>query len=148
MIKTKLGVTICGAAGKMGRANLEVFIKSEDVRIVGALESSDSPCIGRDAGSIAGLERLDVSITPSLESVIDSTDVVIDFTTVSATLSHVRIAREHKKAIVIGTTGFDDIQLADIEQSAQHIPILLSPNMSPGVNILFYLVGQAAHLFL
>ena len=146
MKKRKLGVTICGAAGRMGKANLEVFTQSDDIIVVGALESEHSSFIGRDAGSIAGLDSMSISISSSLESVINSTDVIIDFTTVSATLSHLHVAREYKKAIVIGTTGFDDEQLADITKYAQEIPIMLSPNISPGVNVLFHLVGQAARL--
>lgn len=146
MTQSRLSVTICGAAGRMGKTNIEVFTESDDTTVVGALEPDDSLYIGRDAGIIAGLENIGVSISSSLESAIPSTDVIIDFTTVSASLSHVRVAREHKKAIVIGTTGFNDEQLALITKYAQEIPIMLSPNMSPGVNVLFHLVGQAAHL--
>ena len=146
MKKSKLGVTICGAAGRMGRANLEIFSQNEDTNIVAALESEDSPFIGSDAGSIAGLEHIGVSISSSLESVIQKTDIIVDFTTVAATLSHIKLAKDHNKAIVIGTTGFDDKQLMEIAENAKSIPIMLSPNMSPGVNTLFYLVGQAAEL--
>jgi 4-hydroxy-tetrahydrodipicolinate reductase len=130
----------------MGRANLEIFTACEDTIVVGAIESEDSPYLGKDAGSISGLRNIGVSITSTLESIIDDTDVVVDFTTVSATLTHVRIAGKHKKAIVVGTTGFNDEQLALIGKYAKEAPILLSPNMSPGVNTLFYLVGKAAEL--
>jgi 4-hydroxy-tetrahydrodipicolinate reductase len=142
----RLRVTICGAAGRMGKANLEVFTESQDTIVVGAIESEDSPYIGKDAGSISGLDNIGTSITSTLESIIEDTDVVVDFTTVSATLAHMRVAIKHKKAIVIGTTGFNDEQLALIRKYAKEIPILLSPNMSPGVNTLFYLVGKAAAL--
>ena len=146
MKKSKLGVTICGAAGRMGRANLTVFHNNENTCIAGALEVGNSPFIGKDAGILAGLENIGVNITASLESVIEMTDVIIDFTTASSTLAHAQTAKEHNKAMVIGTTGFSDDQLAAIKDFAQSIPIVLSPNMSPGVNTLFHLVGQAARL--
>jgi 4-hydroxy-tetrahydrodipicolinate reductase len=130
----------------MGKANLSVFHNSENTVIVGALEVDDSPFIGKDAGILAGMENIGVSIGSSLESTIQKTDVIIDFTTASATLAHIQMAKKHKKAMVIGTTGFQGYQLAMIEEYALTIPIVLSPNMSPGVNTLFHLVGQAARL--
>jgi 4-hydroxy-tetrahydrodipicolinate reductase len=130
----------------MGKANLEVFTESEDTIVVGAIESEDSPYIGKDAGSISGLDNIGISITSTLESIIEDTDVLVDFTTVSVTLAHVRVASKYKKPIVIGTTGFNDEQLALIRKYAKEMPILLSPNMSPGVNTLFYLIGKAAVL--
>jgi 4-hydroxy-tetrahydrodipicolinate reductase len=146
MNKDPMRVTICGAAGRMGRTNLEVCISSKDTIVVGAVESEVSPHIGKDVGILAGREGIGVAVITSLESAIQDTDVVIDFTTVSASLEHVRIVHKYKKAIVIGTTGFNDEQRASIKEYAKGIPILLSPNMSPGVNTLFYLVGRAAEL--
>ncbi len=139
-------VTICGAAGRMGRANLEVCMGSNNTVVIGAVESESSPHIGKDAGMLIGHEGIGVTVTTNLENVIQDTDVVIDFTTVSASLAHTSIVNKHKKAIVIGTTGFNDEQRASIRKYAKDIPILLSPNMSPGVNTLFYLVGRAAEL--
>jgi len=69
---------------------------------------------------------------------------VIDFTIPDATLEHVRVAAEGKKPIVIGTTGLNSAQIGDIEKFSAVIPVVLAPNMSLGVNVLFKLVGEVS----
>jgi 4-hydroxy-tetrahydrodipicolinate reductase len=146
MSERVIKVTICGAAGRMGRANVFVFSDCSDTEIVGATETDGSPYLGRDAGIVAGVGSIDVSITDDLQEVIERTDVVIDFTTPAASMEHLGIVREHKKAIVIGTTGLSEEERARIKEHAQSIPVVQSPNMSLGVNTLLHLVRQAALL--
>jgi 4-hydroxy-tetrahydrodipicolinate reductase len=146
MSESGIKVTICGAAGRMGRSNLEVFSCSSDVHVVGAIEAGGSPFLGKDAGIVAGLESIGVSITDDLQKVMEKTDVVIDFTNPGSTLEHVRIAQDYGKAIVAGTTGISDEDLEKIREHAKTIPVVLSPNMSLGINTLFHLVRQAALL--
>jgi 4-hydroxy-tetrahydrodipicolinate reductase len=141
-----LHVVICGAAGRMGRENIAVCSGDADVDIVGAVEMQNSPHIGEDAGAFAGIGSLGVRITDSLESVIQNTDAVIDFTNPSSTIRNLETAQKYNKAIVIGTTGFTREQREKIRIIAQNIPIVLSPNMSQGVNVFFYLVKKAAQL--
>ena len=74
----------------------------------------------------------------------DGFDVLVDFTAVEASLQYLELCRRYGKGMVIGTTGFDDGQLADILMAAIHIPIVLSPNMSLGVNLCLQLLRQAA----
>lgn len=80
-----------------------------------------------------------------LENRIVSGDVVIDFTLPEGTATHVGLAVEHKKPIVIGTTGFSETQLDQIREASRKIPIVLAPNMSIGVNVLFHLIETATH---
>jgi len=141
-----LHVVICGATGRMGKENITVCSGDADVRIVGAVEVHESPHIGEDAGTVAGIGSLGVQITDSLESVIKNTDAVIDFTNPSSTIRNLEITLKYKKAIVIGTTGFTPEQREKIHTIAQNIPVVLSPNMSQGVNVFFYLVKKAAQL--
>jgi len=144
MSDTAIRVTICGSAGRMGKANVEVFSTDSDTIVVGAIETQGCPLLGQDAGSVAGLGTLGVPLTDSLQDVLENTDVVIDFTNPAASLKHIQLARAHVKAVVVGTTGFSDQELEKIREQAQYIPIVQSPNMSLGVNTLFHLVGQAA----
>jgi len=141
-----LRVVVCGAAGRMGKENIAVCSADKEVKVAGAVEAHDSPHIGDDAGSIAGIGNIGLGISDALESVIENVDTVIDFTSPSSTMQNVEIAQKYNKAIVIGTTGFTQEQFEKIRTFARDIPVVLSPNMSQGVNVLFYLVRKAAQL--
>lgn len=74
-------------------------------------------------------------------------DAVIDFTAPDYSLELAREAARQGKIHIIGTTGFSDTQLQEIEACAEKARIVLSYNMSIGVNIVRALVEQAAKLF-
>ncbi len=141
-----INVIICGAAGRMGRTNITVFNESDVLRIVGAIEADNSPAIGLDAGTVAGIGNIGVSITADFDSIVEKSDVVVDFTNPEAVIDKIRLAVDYKTAFVIGTTGFTPIQQETIREYAEKMPILLSPNMSLGINTLYYLVKRAAEI--
>jgi 4-hydroxy-tetrahydrodipicolinate reductase len=132
----KMKIVVCGAAGRMGRTILELAKADQDIEIAGAVEFDASPFIGSGNPQIIGSSKL--------EKVLVSADVLIDFTNYESALKNLETARKCKKPTVIGTTGFSGGQKDTIAQNAKHIPILLSPNMSIGVNVLFDLVKLAA----
>lgn len=142
-----INVAICGVAGRMGRANIEVFSEDKDIKIVGAIEEKGSRYSGQDAGTLAGLNKLGVLVTNNLEEIIEHTHVIVDFTKPDATMEFLECAYKHRKSMVIGTTGLSKDQVSKIEEYSRKIAILFSPNMSQGINILFYLVKRAAELF-
>jgi 4-hydroxy-tetrahydrodipicolinate reductase len=78
--------------------------------------------------------------------VLDDFDVLIDFTRPEATLAHLAICRGAGKAMVIGTTGFDEDQKAVIREASKDIPVVFAPNMSVGVNLCFKLLELAARV--
>lgn len=80
-----------------------------------------------------------------LENRIAGGDIVIDFTLPEGTAAHVALAVEHKKPIVIGATGFAERQLDQIREASRKIPVVLAPNMSIGVNVLFHLIETSTH---
>jgi len=141
-----INTIICGAAGRMGRANTAVFHEDKNVKIVGAIEKKDSKYIGSDAGNVAGIDNIGIKISSNLDEVISNSDVIIDFTNVETTLNTLEILKKYKKSIVIGTTGFTENQVLEIKNYSREFPVLLSPNMSQGVNVLFYIVKEAAKL--
>ncbi len=108
------------------------------------MDHAGSPFIGQDAGELAGDGKIHVPVISDLEAVIAETDVIIDFSQIESTLNTVEIARQNNTAVVIGTTGFSDEQKAKIQAASKEIPILLAPNMSVGVNLLFELAAQVA----
>ena len=83
-------------------------------------------------------------ISEGLESVIDRGDVIIDFTFHTATMSFARTAAQHGKAMVIGTTGLTEADLAELAELAAGFPCVQAPNMSVCVNVLFKLVKKTA----
>ena len=132
-----LKLVVSGAAGRMGKAIIGLLSEYPQVSLVGALEREGHPDLGREAA--AG-----VKISSDVEKALSGTDILIDFTAPSATLGHLKVCRKLKKRIVIGTTGFTEPELAEIRAASAEIPVLISPNMSLGVNLLFRLVSEVA----
>ncbi|RTZ58452.1 MAG: 4-hydroxy-tetrahydrodipicolinate reductase [Gammaproteobacteria bacterium] len=137
-------IAVAGASGRMGRANIEAITNAEGMELGAATERPDSSLIGTDAGELAGVGVLDVTVTEIPDP--DSFDVMIDFTRPEATMQHVRYCLEHGKKIVIGTTGFSDEQKAEIANAANSIGIVMAPNMGVGVNLCFHLLKTAAEV--
>lgn len=138
-------VIVDGASGRMGRMLINLVDQQFDMKLVGAVEFPDHPKIGEDAGEIAGVGNLGVPIVGDLNEVIENGDVVIEFTSPTATVENLKKVVNADKAIVIGTTGCTDDQLAEIGELAQNIPCLMSPNMSVGVNVLLRAIELVAH---
>ncbi len=139
-------IIVTGACGRMGKRIAEMIIEQKDMELAGAVEREEHPSLGRDIGEILGRGQTGVLLQDDLKKVIDRGEVIIDFTHPEATLGHLKLAGEHHKAIVIGTTGFGEERLAEVRDLAKNIPCVLSPNMSVGVNLLFKIAGQAARV--
>ena len=137
-------IAVSGAAGRMGKAILEVCAETEGVVLGAAVENPASSQLGRDAGEIAGLGRNGVAIAGDIRDVLDDFDVWIDFTAPDATLRAVDACARAGKRMVIGTTGFSEAQKETIRAAAGGTAIVLSPNMSIGVNLCFRLTELAA----
>jgi 4-hydroxy-tetrahydrodipicolinate reductase len=86
--------------------------------------------------------KLDVGL--DIRAGLADAQVLIDFTRPEGTLAHLAACRELGVNAVIGTTGFSDEQKAEIATCAQHIAIVMAPNMSVGVNVVFKLLDMAA----
>jgi 4-hydroxy-tetrahydrodipicolinate reductase len=139
-----LGVIVCGAAGRMGSTLVRLIHDSGAMKVVGAIEFAGSPQLKKDAGEIAGVGLIGVPITAQLSPLLKGQVVVIEFSTPAATLEHAKLAAEKKIPVVIGTTGSDQKQLVEIKKLSRRTPILLSANMSLGVNLLVSLLGKVA----
>ena len=129
----KLG--IAGVCGRMGRRIFELASQDRDFEIMLALEKKGTPMIGRELG------KLKISSSPDGLFLVD---VIVDFTTPEATQDNLDYVARYKKALVLGTTGLNDMQLKKVEAVSKVIPIVFSPNMSVGVNVLFALLPQIA----
>ena len=141
-----LNIAVTGAAGRMGRALIAACDLNEHSRLSAAIERPGNTLVGGDAGDLAGLGPLNVTVTDKLESVVDSFDTLIDFTRPEATLQNLETCVTHGKRIVIGTTGFDDAGKRKIEEAAASTGVVFAPNMSIGVNLCLKLLDTAARI--
>ena len=143
----KVKVIVAGAAGRMGKTILNLAQRDPEIEIAGAFERSDNPAVGRDVGELIGIPPINVPVHPDLRECIGSGGVVIDFTQPDATAHHVDIAKKAKCGVVIGTTGLEKTFVAKLKSVySKAIPVVQSPNMSPGVNLLFHLVTRVGSL--
>ncbi len=140
---TPLRIAVAGASGRMGRMLIETVGNAEDCRLAGALDTADSPALGIDAAAFLG-RASGITITPDLHTGLEDADVLIDFTRPEGTLAHLAACRTLGVKMVIGTTGFSEAQKAEIAAHAEHIAIVMSPNMSVGVNVMLRLLDTAA----
>ncbi len=137
-------VAVAGAAGRMGRTLIQAVFEDDELQLGAATERPSAHELGADAGELAGVGAMGVPLVGSVAEVLEGFDTLIDFTVPQATLGALHSCCATGKGVVIGTTGFDEAGLAQIRQAAQIIPILMAPNMSIGVNLMFRLVEQAA----
>jgi len=132
-MNSKTQIIVMGAMGRMGQMILQASKNYPELEIIGAVEIVGSPYIGKKTGIIG----IDVDVSENLMDVIIKGSVIIDFTAPAATLVNLENAGAAGAGMVIGTTGFEEKDKTLIRKAASSIPVLLSPNMSMGVNICF-----------
>ncbi len=134
---------ICGICGRMGVSVLRILLERRHT-LAAAFDHEGAPLFGGDAGALVNVERMNVTVTRINPEDVRKTDGIIDFSSPAASMRLLEEARAGRKPLVIGTTGFSDEERKSIEDAARQIPVLLSPNMSLGVNLLFKLTETAA----
>ncbi|MFC3396719.1 4-hydroxy-tetrahydrodipicolinate reductase [Brenneria rubrifaciens] len=144
MKDSSIRIAIAGSGGRMGRQLIQAVAQTEGAVLGAALERAGSSLVGTDAGELAGLGNTGVVVSDSLDAVRDRFDILIDFTRPEGTLAHLAFCRQHRKSMIIGTTGFDEAGKAAIAQAAEDIGIVFAANFSVGVNVMLKLLEKAA----
>ncbi|HTR42923.1 MAG TPA: 4-hydroxy-tetrahydrodipicolinate reductase [Pseudomonadales bacterium] len=116
-------IIITGARGRMGHALIACSKNFRDLEIAATVDQGDD-----------------------LSAVISKADVVIDFSSHSATPGVVELCAKNKKAVVIGTTGHSEAEKSAITAHQQAVPMVWASNFSTGVNTLFWLTRKAAEI--
>lgn len=116
-------VLINGSKGRMGQALLACGARMPEIQVVAGVDVGDD-----------------------LAAALVNCDVVIDFTFHSVTAKVARQCAEHRKALVIGTTGHAEAEKAAIREAAKVIPMVWASNFSTGVNTLFWLCRRASEI--
>ena len=135
---------VTGAAGRMGGKIISLISTKDDIKVVGAVELSGHPIIGRDIGQSLGLGNTGILVCDKLSDCIDQADVVIDFTNHEASLNYLKVANKNNRAIVIGSTGFTAGEMEEINGLAKNTRCVLTPNMSVGVNVMLKILEYCA----
>lgn len=142
---SRIKIAIAGSGGRMGRMLLESVLLADDLVLHAVLEHGGSSVLGRDAGELVGTP-CGVKISADVQAALFGADVLIDFTRPEGTLHHLDICRQLGVNMVIGTTGFNPQQKAQLGVAAQNIGIVFAPNMSVGVNVVFKLLETASRV--
>jgi 4-hydroxy-tetrahydrodipicolinate reductase len=121
MDMTRLIIT--GSKGRMGKMLLACAAQHHDLEVVGQIDVGDD-----------------------INAVITKADVVVDFSSHQATPALAALCAQHRKAMVIGTTGHSNEDRSDIVKHSATIPIVMASNFSTGVNTLYWLTRKAAEI--
>jgi 4-hydroxy-tetrahydrodipicolinate reductase len=122
-MKTPVRVALIGARGRMGQTIIDLSKDDPKIDIVAQCDLGDA-----------------------IDPAIKDCDVAIDFSHAGAIEEICRAALQHRKALVIGTTGHSAEQRQFIQKTAGSLPIVFASNFSVGVNALFALTRRAAEI--
>jgi 4-hydroxy-tetrahydrodipicolinate reductase len=137
-------VAVLGVSGRMGRCLVRAIRESPDFVLTGALASSASAAIGRDAGEVAQTGPVAVEVTADRARALANAAVAIDFTLPEAVADNLAAVERAGVPWVVGITGLDEARSAQIRRASGRLPVLVAPNMSLAVNLLFGLAARAA----
>jgi len=134
---TTLGVN--GATGRMGRAVVETARERADVTVgFGIAPGADAP----EAGTDSDLPLYPPESTEEAFAAHDP-DAVVDFSVPESTVTLARKCAAADVALASGTTGFEDDQLAVLQETGQAVPLLMASNFSRGIQALLRALGPA-----
>ncbi|HKF97413.1 MAG TPA: 4-hydroxy-tetrahydrodipicolinate reductase [Steroidobacteraceae bacterium] len=137
-------LAIIGASGRMGQALLRTAPTFPQLIVTGAVVRPGSLALGRDAGELAGIGRLNLPVTSDLPAALAAADVALDFSNAAATPATLQACRAARKPLLLGTTGFGAELDAELEGLSKLVPLLVAPNTSVGVALLTALTAVAA----
>ncbi|WP_210473185.1 4-hydroxy-tetrahydrodipicolinate reductase [Vibrio crassostreae] len=137
-------IAIAGAAGRMGRNLVKAAHHNSEASVGAGSERPESSLVGVDIGELCGEGRFDVALVDDLSKAIEEFDVIVDFTAPVSTLANIELCKRHGKKLIIGTTGFSEEEKQVIDAASKEMAIVMAPNYSVGVNLVFKLLEKAA----
>lgn len=137
-------IAVFGVSGRMGQMLVQTIDAHDHAILSAAVERPGHEWLGRDLGQALGGTARDLTVTDDVDAALAASDVIIDFTSPASTVALAVRAADAGVGHVIGTTGFDDDDLAALAAIAQRGRIVRAGNMSLGVNLLVTLAQQVA----
>ena len=136
---------IAAPRGKMASLIAAEAAGRDDIEIIAGIGPKGRDYIGKDIGEVAMTGRsVGAPVVDDIETVIDGADVVCDFSTTELGMEILDACLRHKKALVVGTTGFTPEQKARLEAAASEIPVMIAANTDRMVNVMRKLLMDAA----
>jgi 4-hydroxy-tetrahydrodipicolinate reductase len=138
--------------GKTGKEIAKVLLEHSGIELVSVMCSPNSDKEGKDLGNVLGINEVGIRIESSTrleENLLKSKpDIIVDFSRPEATLRNAEIISKMKINMVIGTTGFTEIDLKKIQAltHVNHTGIIYAPNITLGVNVMMILSKLASIL--
>ena len=139
----RLTLAVNGAGGRMGQRVVALAKADSKLTVAAALEAVGSPVVGKDAGELAGIGKIDVLVSSTLG---DRVDVMIDFSTPAGAAAAAAVCGERQIPLVVATTGLEGKSREAVLTAAQTTAVLISPSMSLAVNLTMKLVREAARV--
>lgn len=139
-------IAITGALGRMGKMLVKEIQKNKTICLTAAIVKKNHPLINHDIGEQIGIGKIGVLIQDTLNVKINDFDILIDFTKPIATLEYLKYCNIFQKKIIIGTTGFSDLEIKKIYSYSENIAVLIASNFSIGINLLYALVEQTTKI--
>lgn len=139
-------MSVSGASGRMGSRIIILAHDLKDIALSGAIEHKGHRDLGKDIGEIVGIGKTGVRISDTIEDVTKQSDVLVDFSSPSATIENLKSISDKPTPVVIGTTGFSKDEVEYIKLYAQRTPCVFAPNMSVGVNLLLKVLSDIARV--
>lgn len=131
-------VVLAGVTGRMGQAILRQLDDDVAFVLAAAVERPGHLACGSRVG-----QRVQVVVADDVQTAVRQGEVIVDFSHPALTMALIAEAQSVRRPMVIGTTGFTPEDYEEIQRAARDIPVVLSPNMSVGVNVLLQLIDTA-----
>jgi 4-hydroxy-tetrahydrodipicolinate reductase len=132
-------IVLVGALGRMGRELAKIIAGDPGLTLSACVEAPGHPQAGEDYGSLTGEHLPPVRVETDLAKVALDETVIVNFSSPAAVGGFFQSINGKGGALVLGTTGLGSEVVAMIERRSTQQPVVFSPNMSLGVNLLFHL---------
>jgi 4-hydroxy-tetrahydrodipicolinate reductase len=129
----------------MGKTLVRLIHEAPELELAAAVDSAQSPSLGKDAGELAGVGPMGWPLTASIEA-IASADVVVDFSLPVALPGLFAAVERYSRPLVLATTGLSEAQWKQVDELATRVPLIAAPNYSTGVAVLYHLAQKASAL--
>jgi 4-hydroxy-tetrahydrodipicolinate reductase len=149
-IDKMIRVAVTGAGGRMASKIIKTILKQEDMKLVAAIGTPNTPLEGKDIGEVIGAGKMDIPVNGAqkLAEVLKEKkpDVLVDFTIANAAMDTIKTSADCDVNVVVGTTGFSEEQMDGIKKSIEEnkIKAVISQNMAVGVNVFFKIIEDLA----
>jgi len=145
-----INIAVTGACGRMGSKIIKTILEQEEMNVVAAIESPNTPFEGKDVGEVIGIGEIGVKVNGAekLKEVLQTKQpqVLVDFTVAGAAVNTIKTSSECGINLVVGTTGFSNEEMKEISSAIEknQVRAVIAPNMAVGVNVFFKIIKDLA----